>query len=327
MYTGIVLIPSGMCDVSSYRSNHNRLKEYLKNKPLIMDPPYYEPGSPLDILFQFGLVAILDIDEVKQVYTFIAYFEASWKDPELSWNASEFGNISAIQMDRNSVWTPNLFIGNGVDRLRVFNGLFDIRVESQGYITASTTNIFKVTCSINVYRYPFDSQTCGLRIATTEEEPWNFYAISLDLPLQELFATDNEWYLHDKSGVEARVWRSSTNSTLAGLHTFQIADFMMTLKRKYVFYIVTTIFPLFLLSILANIVFLLPASSGDKMSYLICILVLPHRVSELRERVDAQDIRLLVLVRALSFVRPVPLLSGYSRHVTGSTRIHQLATS
>ncbi|XP_041350983.1 neuronal acetylcholine receptor subunit alpha-7-like [Gigantopelta aegis] len=262
-----------MCDVTSYRSNHNRLKEYLKNKPLIMDPPYYEPDSHLDILFVFGLVAILDIDEVKQVYTFIAYFEASWKDPELSWNALEFGNISAIQLDRNSVWTPNLFIGNGVDRLRVFDGLFDIHVISQGYIKVSTTDIFKVTCSINVYKYPFDSQTCGLRITTTEEEPWNFYAMSLDLPLQELFATDNEWYLHGKSGVEARVWRSSTNSTLAGLHTFQIADFMMTLKRKYVFYIVTSIFPLFLLSILASFVFLLPASSGDKMSYLICIFV------------------------------------------------------
>ncbi|XP_041350981.1 neuronal acetylcholine receptor subunit alpha-7-like [Gigantopelta aegis] len=262
-----------MCNVTSYRSNHNRLKEYLKNKPLIMDPPIYEVGTRLSISLLFGLVAILDIDEVKQVYTFIAYFEASWKDPEVSWNATEFGNISEIQLDRNSVWTPTLFIGNGVDRLRVFDGLFDYRVESPGYIIVSTTDIFKVTCSINAYRYPFDSQTCGLRIVIPFQEPWDFHAMSLDLPLQELFATDNEWYLHGKSGVEARVWNSSGNARVTGPYTFQVADFMMTLKRKYVFYIVTTIFPLFLLSILASFVFLLPASSGDKMSYLISIFV------------------------------------------------------
>ena len=271
--TCIVLVPPCTCNSNNLRYNHNRLKQYLENKPLKKDPPYYEVGSLLDIVFLFCLVAILDIDEAKQVYTFTAYFGVSWQDPELTWNTSEFGGISQVMMDRYSIWTPNLVFGNGIDRIRVFDGDFDVYVHYEGRITASTSDIFKVTCSINVYKYPFDTQSCSLQITGQNEEPWRFHAVYLDIPLQEVFATDNEWYLHNNQGVRARVWNSTSVSTQAGTFIIQVAEFTMTLKRKYLFYIVTTIIPMFLLSLLASFVFLLPASSGDKMSYLISIFV------------------------------------------------------
>ena len=269
----VIFIPLCMCNSTNLRYNHNRLKEYLENKPLKKDPPYYEVDSLLDVYFLFGLVAILDIDEAKQVYTFTAYFEVSWRDPEMAWNTSEFSGISDIMMDRNSIWTPNLVFPNGMDKIRVFDRDFDISVRSTGYITAGISDIFQVTCSINVYRYPFDTQTCSLRIAAQKVEPWTFRVSYLDMPLQELFATDNEWYLPTNSGVKTRVWNASLGSSQKGKFSIQLAEFTMSLKRKYLFYIVTTIIPMFLLSLLASFVFLLPASSGDKMSYLISIFV------------------------------------------------------
>ena len=269
----VIFIAPCMCNSTNLRYNHNRLKEYLENKPLKKDPPYYEVDSLLDVHFVFGLVAILDIDEAKQVYTFIAYFEVLWQDPEMAWNTSEFSGISDIMMDRNSIWTPNLVFPNGMDKIRVFDRDFSISVRSNGIIKAGTTDIFQVTCSVNVYKYPFDTQTCSLRIAPERLEPWMFHVWYLDMPLQELFATDNEWYLPINSGVKARVWNASLGSSQAGQFSIQLAEFTMTLKRKYLFYIVTTIIPMFLLSLLASFVFLLPASSGDKMCYLISIYV------------------------------------------------------
>ena len=270
--TFFILMQPCTCNSTNLRYNHNRLKQYLDSKPFKKDPPYYEVGSVLDIVFLFCLVAILDIDEAKQIYTFTAFFGVSWQDPELTWNASEFGGISQVMLDPHSIWTPNLVFGNGIDRIRVFNGDFDISVHHSGNITATTSDIFKVTCSINVYKYPFDTQSCSLQITAQKEEPWRFHAVYLDMPLQELFATNNEWYLVSNTGVKSRVWNSSSFPT-DGTFFIQVAEFTMTLKRKYLFYIVTTIIPMFLLSLLASLVFLLPPSSGDKMCYLISIFV------------------------------------------------------
>ncbi|XP_046570423.1 neuronal acetylcholine receptor subunit beta-2-like [Haliotis rubra] len=52
-----------------------------------------------------------------------------------------------------------------------------------------------------------------------------------------------------------------------------ITSFEFVLKRKSMFYIVSIIFPMTLLSLLNACVFLLPADSGEMMSYLISIFV------------------------------------------------------
>lgn len=35
-----------------------------------------------------------------------------WKDEYLTWNASEFGDVTAIRVPASSIWTPDIVISN-----------------------------------------------------------------------------------------------------------------------------------------------------------------------------------------------------------------------
>ncbi|XP_041350985.1 acetylcholine receptor subunit delta-like [Gigantopelta aegis] len=247
--------------------------ENLKNKNLIKYRPVSGRKEKLDIRIRFSVVAVLDVDEVKQTFSFMGSFMIDWYDADIKWNASEFGNINSIEVDQKLVWKPNIMLANSVDRIYFFDGHYDITIHHTGNINALKTDIFHTTCPIDIFKYPFDSQRCGVQIVEYNNKILSFHASTVNLDFPEIFSVKNEWYFDTEHGLEAQVRNISMGFSNSITMHFQVVDFTMTIKRKSLFYIVTTLFPMFLLSLLTCSVFLIPALSGDRMCYLISIFV------------------------------------------------------
>ncbi|XP_041350984.1 neuronal acetylcholine receptor subunit alpha-7-like [Gigantopelta aegis] len=251
----LVLIAGSVCD-SEFRLSHYRLTEHLKNNTLIKHPPLAGGKEKLDIHIRFAIIALLDIDEVKQTFSFMGSLTIEWYDADIKWNATEFGNIQSIVVAQEYVWKPDIIFVNSVDRIYLYDGHNDFRLYDNGNISSWTTDIFRTTCSIDISKYPFDSQRCGLQIVESNSQLLFLHASTFNVDFPKIFSTKTEWYYDSEHGLEAHV-----------------ADFTATIKRKSLFYIVTTLFPMFLLSLLTSSVFLIPAPSGDRMCYLISIFV------------------------------------------------------
>ncbi|XP_046561763.1 neuronal acetylcholine receptor subunit beta-3-like [Haliotis rubra] len=209
-------------------------------------------------------MSISYLNAADQTFTFSAGVSMSWFDQNLAWNKTEFDDIESVTISEDYVWVPSVVIPNGIDNV-VPASVQSPSIRSEGTGTLLIVQNFKTSCQIDITLYPFDQQRCSILILPVNGYTLDVRATGSILTDRPTFFIENsEWELLDilakVEDVEMR--RIST-----------VASFEFLLKRKSMFYIVSIILPMTLLSVLNACVFLLPADSGEKMSYLISIFV------------------------------------------------------
>lgn len=136
----------------------------------------------------------------------------------------------------------------------------------EGSIHWDPPGLFQTHCSIDVTYFPFDKQTCGIELTS-----WSYTINSIKLTpkIKRVnlgdFKMNGEWDILE-SFVETK--ELSENGD-----TFSQIVFQLTVKRKPKYYVQSVIFPVILISILTVVVFLLPAESGEKISFGLTVLL------------------------------------------------------
>ncbi|XP_067664207.1 neuronal acetylcholine receptor subunit beta-4-like [Haliotis asinina] len=209
-------------------------------------------------------MSISSLNAADQTFTFSAGLTMDWFDQNLVWNKSEFDDIETVTISAEYVWVPSIVIPNGIDKV-VPVAVESPRIQSEGTGTLLIVQNFKTSCQIDITLYPFDKQSCSILFLPVSSYTLGVQAIGSIVTKRPTFFIENsEWELVDiLAKVEDPEMRRISS----------VASFEFRLKRKSMFYIVSIIFPMALLSVLNACVFLLPADSGEKMSYLISIFV------------------------------------------------------
>ncbi len=73
---------------------------------------------------------------------------------------------------KDRIWTPDTFFRNAIG-----GGIANVMSPSLYFTVTETTNVFmaarlqmKLSCDMNFKKYPFDYQTCYIRISTCEQK-------------------------------------------------------------------------------------------------------------------------------------------------------------
>lgn len=209
---------------------------------------------------QFGLLSINNFDEVSGTLTIICYVNQQWLDTRLSWNLSNYGNISYITVPQDKVWLPKLFLSNPSNELKALsNSDFKVTISCTGWIAWITGGVLKSLCTANVKYFPFDIQRCTLHLYN-----WGYAASEIYLnPDKEVdmsfFIENGEWSVKQ---VQLTTYQSESSLTLN-----------VTMQRNSLRIIINVILPVTFLSVLNPIAFMLPAESGERMSFVVTIFL------------------------------------------------------
>ncbi|XP_041364884.1 acetylcholine receptor subunit beta-type unc-29-like [Gigantopelta aegis] len=248
---------SGMIDME--RLTSDLLKNYSVSTPAFTDI-YDNTTMTLDM----SLVAILDIDEVQQTFSFSAHIGITWEDARLRWNSSAYGDIESIQLRVEYIWFPAFYLLNPADSSTNLNTDLPVYVDDAGFVALRIYTIFKTTCSLDTRRYPFDTQSCDILLTCPRGTVSRLVVNEPKVIAEKLMSMASEWNLYSIGG---EVVNRGHNAEI------DIGRFTVVMTRKSVCYITSTIFPMFLLSFLTSFVFLFPPDSGEKLSYVISIFV------------------------------------------------------
>ncbi|XP_071084265.1 acetylcholine receptor subunit delta-like [Haliotis cracherodii] len=181
----------------------------------------------------------------------------------LTWNTSQYNDNAFIEVEPDSVWTPNVFLANAIDS-PVTVARQNIIVTWQGFVTWQLPGTFRTSCKIDVLKYPFDNQTCSVNFMPTFG-----YKINLNIKRENLESfkditiQNGEWNYLQMNCYHVSIQGTGVKS----------AVFTITLERKSTYYIINIIFPMALMSILNPCVFLIPARSGEKLGFLMAVFV------------------------------------------------------
>ena len=217
----------------------------------------------VNVRLGLSIMALQELDEVNEKFSFVGVLRVQWTDENLVWDLSNYSGVNELVMGYREVWLPEIVLTNPSEKMDSFGDDWQlIRYTADGRARWNPGTIIKATCSINAYYFPFDIQQCHVEVYT-----WGYayYEVQLYTPRDEIdirgMVEHGSW-----SVVKTQAKCENEGITSTGY-------FIIWFERKPEYVIVNIILPMLALCLLNVLVFVLPAESGERVSYSITILL------------------------------------------------------
>ena len=225
--------------------------------------PVLNSSTQMMIDLKMNVVAIIDFNEVEETLTLTAFLPLSWTDETLKWDPALFGNLTHISVPQDKIWKPYINLQNSVVKLgELGTPSLQVNVEHTGRVVWKPVEVFTVLCSVDVYKFPFDTQTCYL-----DFEPSGYKLSEIQMTASVNVVNFREY--EGNSGWTV-VWSKIVAKTE---HSDTYAICSITLKRKPLYFLMNIFLPIMLLSILNMLVFVLPVESGERASFVVTVFL------------------------------------------------------
>lgn len=236
--------------------------------------PRTDQSAAIDVLFGFELIKIVDVNAKEQSITVHAWVHQRWHNAMMTWNKSEFGDIDLIYVEPKKVWVPDIVLYNNNDEQDRFAGgrssfRSGVALQSNGTSSWSNPVTFKSLCRINVTDFPFDIQTCELKLGS-----WMYNEKTLNInPMKnykfpsEHFLKNGEWNIYSvKMKRHNRKYQCCDD---------RYVDVTITIEmgRESMDYVINLILPCCLISSMIFLGFVLPPESGERIGLSITVLL------------------------------------------------------
>ncbi|XP_052813070.1 acetylcholine receptor subunit beta-like [Mya arenaria] len=229
------------------------------------------PSERVSVTVSMNLITVNSLDIKAQTLSTSGFFQLWWPDSRLQWNSnSSYENIRLLFTSEKYAWTPKVVIENSVNDLEVFSDANTlIRLNSVGAGKWTPGGVFETSCEADITYYPLDTQTCSI-VLTTWSYTSNEITLSFDDDpfILDNFSENGEWELLETSNTTESAERSRSES-----YTYDKLYFTLKLRRRPLYHILNTIFPVILMSCLIVFVFKLPPESGERVGMSLTVLL------------------------------------------------------
>lgn len=134
-----------------------------------------------------------------------------------------------------------------------------MRINGNGRVHWNPSGIFNVACESDITYYPFDSQTCDIKVST-----WGYTQGEIQLVLGKKQHLDTSFYSENGEWdlIKAIGYKSDDKSR--GDQKYSSLTFRLTLRRKPGFHIINMICPMVLMAFLIPMVTSCHQTEGKK---------------------------------------------------------------
>ena len=221
--------------------------------------PLIDHNDTVKIHCTVGIVSINNFDELSGEIELTVLFYLQWVEERLNWTPSEFGGKSILLVHPEDIWLPQIYVLQSFDKIQeITNVSMMVRLLSSGQIVWNVGTVLKLVCSVDVTYFPFDTQNCQVTIAG-----WAYTNDELMLYTTESTVSTNylsqnsQWIISSATAQN----RSEDNPNFP-----PSLNIVLSLKRRNDFFIVYIIIPMIFLGCINNLVFVMPANSGERTS-------------------------------------------------------------
>lgn len=187
----------------------------------------------------------------------------------MQWDPEKFNNIGRVVLPANNIWLPDLVQENNAVEFynEQFTKYFQAEIFYKGEVIYSPGGKFTTSCSLNMRKFPFDSQTCDIIVTvwtrTCAEVTLNTSSAHINL---EDFNENSEWEL-----VGTHI-QTAIREPYAGLKYCSL-KITLDIKRKPLYFVIIVVLPCILLSFISIISFLIPSEGGERVSMCMTVML------------------------------------------------------
>ncbi|KAK6995398.1 neuronal acetylcholine receptor subunit alpha-7 [Biomphalaria glabrata] len=238
LYSVILISGFVACGLSVEQSTkhdtYERIRSDLMKRSVSVQkyPPELDctDDRPFRMSYNLLLIDVLDVDQINQLMSILAFVQIEWSQNDLSWNSTEYDNIESVILDSSTIWVPTLHILVGSKDSHLYE-----------------MNKKLVTCSFGIYKE-------NLMMAKNDVKP----TCRRSSASNKDYITEGEWETLD---YFCQTFQDENHK--------KYPRYSFVVRRRRVYYVITVVFPMVLTSVMIPLVFLIPTKTGEKISYLV----------------------------------------------------------
>ncbi|XP_059181174.1 5-hydroxytryptamine receptor 3A-like [Centropristis striata] len=238
------------------------------NKSTMIRPGRY--GSPTKVKLDVLYAAIIEVNEKDQKFVSSLWITMRWYDESLSWQGWKFCGIYGISLSNTLVWKPDLLIEEMIKMDHTLKSSY-IWLDWDGEIYQSMSVVVTSACKMEVYKFPFDVQSCNLSFKSITHSARHLTFTLYNDPnrtkewTKEMMETGSEWLFQDfKTDNKTR--------DKFGLYRSMVV-YTIIMKRRSVLYVANFLLPVLFFFCLDLASFLISDSGGEKLSFKVTVLL------------------------------------------------------
>ncbi|XP_005094753.2 neuronal acetylcholine receptor subunit beta-3 [Aplysia californica] len=248
----------------------NKVVESYKMRT-VHSRPVLNYNDTLSVAFAIQLQQIMGLDEQNQVLTLNIWDQMAWDDHQIKWDEEEYGGVKDVRVPCHKIWTPDIKLYNYADlRLEEHRDALCV-ISSDGGVYHVPQVVYRSSCDIDVYVFPFDVQNCTLKFGS-----WAFMGNELDLKFfEDKNFIDMTQYLDSASWfiIDCPAFRHVINYTCCPDNTFVNLQYHLIFQRRSALYNYILILPCILLTSITLILFWIPPESPAKTQLGLAIFI------------------------------------------------------
>ncbi|KAK1881046.1 5-hydroxytryptamine receptor 3A [Dissostichus eleginoides] len=159
----LVIIPIESED-SAVTCRYRNILNYLnltQNKELYSMVRPGDTRNYTEVFLYMSIQGILDVREIDQTLVSYIWIFMRWTDPDIYWNPDEFCGRKYLIVPADLLWKPDLMIEEMREKDKAPPSPY-VTLHSNGDVIVDNYLTVVSTCKIQVYKFPFDVQSCNL---------------------------------------------------------------------------------------------------------------------------------------------------------------------
>ncbi|KAI0230878.1 Neuronal acetylcholine receptor subunit non-alpha-3 [Lamellibrachia satsuma] len=194
------------------------------------------------------------------------YCHSEWTDERLRWQPEVFG-VTEVALEAKRLWVPEFAVINGADEIYGDYREFRAIVSHSGQVRWEPGGVFRTMCAIDITYFPFDDQNCALVFGA-----WSYHTTKMNLTVRDStvnldsYRRNGEWRI-----LLTEVVRDEFFYAASPQERFSNVAFLVSLRRRYTFYVLNVILPSMVTSVLLLSIFYCPP--GQKVQIGVVVLL------------------------------------------------------
>uniref|UniRef100_A0A914XK07 Neurotransmitter-gated ion-channel ligand-binding domain-containing protein n=1 Tax=Plectus sambesii TaxID=2011161 RepID=A0A914XK07_9BILA len=223
--------------------------------------PVKNSSHAVEVTIEPQIYSLIDVDELHEILKILLWLPQGWTDENLSWDPSEWDNITLVNVPASELWMPDGYIFNTIE-IREALSLSQIyaRVDFNGMVEVDLSKVISVRCPLDLISFPFDTQNCSLQFGS-----WGYQAHQLTHIVRNTFVLVNnqnsEWDIVSFSAKKTKTWYKSMHNQS---RQFEEIFYTLSIKRKPLYYIVVLVVPSFLIANICLVGLFTPNSANGE---------------------------------------------------------------
>ncbi|CAJ0926188.1 unnamed protein product, partial [Mesorhabditis belari] len=226
--------------------NRNYYKDLVPLNARLNENSTVKQRLPMTVTLQ--ILYVIDLDAARQVLRAYMALDITWQDIRLAWDPEEFDGIPSMTVQCDSLWIPEDFMMNIIAIDEIHPDRFkQCKFYSNGTVKFEESYNADIQCSVNVAKFPFDTQECNIQFATPSYE---WYQVNARGKLFTKYgpgptsAVGNGEFLVKNVTMQEFPLNGNVSND-------DIVIYFITIKREPSFYIYVITMPCFLLTFLS----------------------------------------------------------------------------